>query len=599
MISVLRSVLDNYTRFAARRRSKPPQRIQKLAVLSVLGNLVLALCAVPLFGQATGNTTIQPDCIIPFTFTAAGVFPLNPTNNGAGDNRQKGCAAWTLMYQNGTGMTSVSVTLESGSSPNTTVSFGAFAGTISMGYSNPIVSDTGGSLQATNGTADISWVRVNVAATGTGILNGVLYGFRNSSAAVNGGGGGGGGCPKGSIDGEVQLKAGAICGVDTAFVDYTAGIPDPTDAPTVTTSGTPGMTTYTYVIVEATGAGWTLASPTTTITTGNATLDGTNFNNITLPTVADANVYCLMVRTAGPGSIAVAAPVLCDGSVQQDNGISGTFTQSAAGLPGGNTTTGLTAPGLVGMSTNYKFNPSLGLLLNGGSAMPILTNSILAAVIDPLGNTASPTSALGTGTDNGFYAYLTFGTNGGFWQNVETANFAGSPFTTTSLRTGFVKCDTTAGNVSVVLPAASTFPFPTGTPYGRIITVHKPVAANSCTISTSDGTTIDGSATYVLTSQFASVTVYWDDDGDGNTPMWATSSRLSFDKVVGSISAANFPASGVPAPSAAFAGIGTPANGNILYCTDCTVTSGIDNTCVGSGSGAVAQRINGAWKCEQ
>lgn len=139
-----------------------------------------------LLGQSTQNTTIQPDCIIPFTFTAAGNFPATPTNNGPGDNRQKGCAAWTLMYQN-SGMTSVSVTLQSGASVNTTVTFGSFAGTVSAGFANPIVSDTGGSLQAKNGTADISWVRVNVAATGAGTLNGILYGFRNTSAAVNGG----------------------------------------------------------------------------------------------------------------------------------------------------------------------------------------------------------------------------------------------------------------------------------------------------------------------------------------------------------------------------------------------------------------------------
>ena len=138
---------------------------------------------------AQNQVNIQPDCFIPFTLTAAGNFPAATANNGPGDNRQKGCAAWTLMYQN-TGMTAVTVTLQSGSSTSTTVTFGGFAGTISMGFANPIVSDTGGSLQAVNGTADISWVRVNVAATGTGTLTGVLYGFRNSSAAVNGGGGG-------------------------------------------------------------------------------------------------------------------------------------------------------------------------------------------------------------------------------------------------------------------------------------------------------------------------------------------------------------------------------------------------------------------------
>jgi hypothetical protein len=145
-----------------------------------------ALLIAPLHAQS--STLIQPDCFIPFTFTAAGNYPVTATANGPGDNRQKGCAAWTLMYQS-TGMTGVSVTLQSGSSVNTTVSFGSFAGTISTGFVNPIVSNTGGSLQAVNGTADISWVRVNVAATGTGTLTGVLYGFRNSSAAVSNKGG--------------------------------------------------------------------------------------------------------------------------------------------------------------------------------------------------------------------------------------------------------------------------------------------------------------------------------------------------------------------------------------------------------------------------
>lgn len=49
--------------------------------------------------------------------------------------------------------------------------------------------------------------------------------------------------------------------------------------------------------------------------------------------------------------------------------------------------------------------------------------------------------------------------------------------------------------------------------------------------------------------------------------------------------------------TAAFAGLGTPGNDAVFYCTDCTVTSSVDNTCAGSGGGAVAERINGAWKC--
>src|SRR5579864_1158426 len=50
------------------------------------------------------------------------------------------------------------------------------------------------------------------------------------------------------------------------------------------------------------------------------------------------------------------------------------------------------------------------------------------------------------------------------------------------------------------------------------------------------------------------------------------------------------------AQSVAFASLGTPSNSQTAYCSDCTVTSSIDNTCAGSGTGAWAVRINGAWK---
>jgi hypothetical protein len=54
-----------------------------------------------------------------------------------------------------------------------------------------------------------------------------------------------------------------------------------------------------------------------------------------------------------------------------------------------------------------------------------------------------------------------------------------------------------------------------------------------------------------------------------------------------------------PNGSLVFAALGTPADGVQTYCSDCTVVSGIDNTCANTGTGAMAFRINGAWKCEQ
>lgn len=54
----------------------------------------------------------------------------------------------------------------------------------------------------------------------------------------------------------------------------------------------------------------------------------------------------------------------------------------------------------------------------------------------------------------------------------------------------------------------------------------------------------------------------------------------------------------------AFASLGTPANGSFAYCNDCTVTTPASCpatpascVCVGSGTGALALRLNGTWAC--
>lgn len=45
--------------------------------------------------------------------------------------------------------------------------------------------------------------------------------------------------------------------------------------------------------------------------------------------------------------------------------------------------------------------------------------------------------------------------------------------------------------------------------------------------------------------------------------------------------------------STVFASLGTPSNGSQIYCPDCTIA----NPCAGSGTGAVAKRLNGIWVC--
>lgn len=55
--------------------------------------------------------------------------------------------------------------------------------------------------------------------------------------------------------------------------------------------------------------------------------------------------------------------------------------------------------------------------------------------------------------------------------------------------------------------------------------------------------------------------------------------------------AGNFTTLGLTAT--VFASLGTPANGTLIYCSDCTVAS----PCAGSGTGALAKRLNGQWIC--
>jgi len=43
-----------------------------------------------------------------------------------------------------------------------------------------------------------------------------------------------------------------------------------------------------------------------------------------------------------------------------------------------------------------------------------------------------------------------------------------------------------------------------------------------------------------------------------------------------------------------FASLGTPTDGTVNYCSDCTKAT----PCAGSGSGAFAKRLNGAWDCD-
>lgn len=52
---------------------------------------------------------------------------------------------------------------------------------------------------------------------------------------------------------------------------------------------------------------------------------------------------------------------------------------------------------------------------------------------------------------------------------------------------------------------------------------------------------------------------------------------------------------GVMVGGGTLAGLGTPADGTLKYCSDCLVNSA---PCTGSSTGAIAKRIAGAWRCD-
>lgn len=70
-------------------------------------------------------------------------------------------------------------------------------------------------------------------------------------------------------------------------------------APTVTPQGTTGAASYGYKITAIDDLGETLPSTQGTTATGNATLNGTNFNRITWSAVTGAKGYRIYGRTTG------------------------------------------------------------------------------------------------------------------------------------------------------------------------------------------------------------------------------------------------------------------------------------------------------------
>ena len=157
-------------------KTEMPKRSCRQAIILAL------LAASPLFCQP--QTQLVPDCFAAFTFNAAG--SSQTFVNSAG------CVSWTLVY-NATGFTGLTLTFQDAPGTITPGSFVTYSGTVDTGV-NPNTSTTGAVTTFSNGTVSTPYLRVALSGlTGTGIVQGVFYGWRTGSGG--GGGGGGSGCP--------------------------------------------------------------------------------------------------------------------------------------------------------------------------------------------------------------------------------------------------------------------------------------------------------------------------------------------------------------------------------------------------------------------
>jgi hypothetical protein len=175
-----------------------------------------------------------------------------------------------------------------------------------------------------------------------------------------------------------SCAVGTVCGLPGQILQYdtvqpyalnVAAISTPTFGNSyINTVGTAGSSTWSYCVVAYVGTLYTPCSPVGTITTGNATLSGSNFNNIYTPVVAGATSY-VWYRTA-------------HGTSPSTNGIIATKTPQTGygyillydtGLAGDSSSPPVN--GTVGVAQASFFKPST-LYSAAGTPLPTCNSSI-------------------------------------------------------------------------------------------------------------------------------------------------------------------------------------------------------------------------------
>jgi hypothetical protein len=182
--------------------------------------------------------------------------------------------------------------------------------------------------------------------------------------------------------GNINFRGQAGVGVNTTAPSYSLqntgafvqGVMSTPAAPTVTVQGTAGATTWGYKVTAYDGLGETLASTETQVTTGNATLTGSNFNRIVPSRVNGAISYKIYRTTAGgtPSTTGLIGTLAGGAATFQfdDTGLAG-----SGSAPSANTTGSASIATYLGVNNTA---PSNRLSINTATTADSLAQALIS-----------------------------------------------------------------------------------------------------------------------------------------------------------------------------------------------------------------------------
>jgi hypothetical protein len=560
-----------------------------------------------LFLLAPACAFSQNECSFTYPFTG------NSTQIGVSNlSGQTPCVNWRLTLSV-SGTLSSTVTFQTSPDNVTFISVGSTscstptASPCIIEGANPIVG-TQGMMYVKSYGAFVRVVVTSSSGSGTGTVR--AYGAKGATANAGSGGSGGGGASPGGNNTAAQFNnAGTFGGDETKFQMVQAAVSDPTTAPIITNVGTPGSSTYGYAYTWQTGVGGSLPSSTGLTTTGNATLDATNYNVVAPPACpTGVGIFSVGIfRSNTKGSTARYSQgwlgnIACGGSFHDTGDVCDLNGSFGCALPTTNKTSGeFVAPGFtvagksafgntaVNQSNDYYLDYSdVGMVYYDEPPNPDTTSGGFLVNRHVPNGTGGQLVALGTEIistrDNA--------SNIGFMNG--TMQFTGH---------------FGSGNINILRGIDNNVEHQSsghvGTMVGTLTLAQANGTGNTDALVGVSSSVLNGS-TGVVTNAYAFYADFIPKLGTnitnayglylnsitggsaGNVAIKTHLGRNEFGDVVNNA-------------SVVFSVMATrmTTDGDQIYCTDCKVTSAIDNTCVNGGAGAMAFRVAGTNKCLQ